>query len=200
MVVMSTDVDARPSRRHVYRWLAVLVVLATVAVVGLLKVLDTGGSAAPTQPARPDDGLPAALRAEMAARLTKALEEATPSEHHDHGHGSLTTTGTLVCAVDPFGVDPPSATTIDQVGIGYALHLCAVAEPGRDWDLSVKYSGPLTANFGDPTVVNVVQPGAGFPDRVHAMIPQRYWARATGPFLDEAALADMRRRFDAARR
>lgn len=199
MVVMSTDVDVPRRRRQVYRWLAALVVLATVALVGLVKLLDTGGSAAPTEPARPDDGLPAALRAEVATRLTKALEGATAGEHHTHGH-QVGAGGTVVCAVDPFGVDPPSATTIDQVGIVYALHLCAVAEPGRDWDFSVRYSGPLTASLGDPPVVSVVQPGEGFQERVHTVIPQRYWTRATGPFLDKAALSDLRRRFEAARR
>jgi hypothetical protein len=199
MVVVSTDVDAPPNRRHHYRWLAVLVVLATVAAIGLLKVLDTGGPAAPTGAAPPSDGLPEALRTELATRLTKALEQSSPADHHNHGH-EVAAGGTMVCAVDPFGVDPPSATTIDQVGIAYALHLCAVAEAGRDWDYSVRYSGPLTANFGDPPVVSVVQPGEGFADRVHTVIPQRYWDRATGPFRDEAALAELRRRFDAARR
>jgi hypothetical protein len=196
MVGMSTDVDAPPRRRYVYRWLAALVVLLTAAIVVVLKA---GGSA----PARPADAvdlaMPPALRAEVAARLVKALEEATPAEHHNHGH-EVAAGGRVVCAVDPFGVDPSGATTIDQVGTVYALHLCAVAEPGRDWDLSVRYSGPLAANLGDPPVVTVVQPGAGYPERVHSLIPQRYWTRATGPFSDDAALADLRRRFDAARR
>lgn len=196
MVGMSTDVDAPPRRRYVYRWLAALVVLATVAVVVVLKA---GGSAPARPVGPPDQAMPAALRAEVAARLVKALEEATPAEHHNHGH-EVATGGTVVCAVDPFGIDPPSATTVEQVGTVYALHLCAVAEPGRDWDLSVRYSGPLAANLGDPPVVTVVQPGAGYPERVHSLIPQRYWTRATGPFKDDAALADLRRRFDAARR
>jgi hypothetical protein len=196
MVGMSTDVDAPPRRRHVYRWLAALVVLLTAAIVVVLKA----GGSAPARPAGAVDlAMPPALRAELAARLVKALEEATPAEHHNHGH-EVTTGGTVVCAVDPFGVDPSGATTIDQVGTVYALHLCAVAEPGRDWDLSVRYSGPLAANPGDPPVVTVVQPGAGYPERVHSLIPQRYWTRATGPFKDDAALADLRRRFDAARR
>jgi hypothetical protein len=201
MVDMSTDVDAPPRRsRAVYRWLAALVVLATVAVVVALKA---GGGSAPAQPsgaaAAADPGMPAALRSEVAARLVKALEEATPAEHHDHGH-EVAAGGTVVCAVDPFGVNPPGATTIDQVGTVYALHLCAVAERGREWDMSVRYSGPLAANLGDPPVLTVVQPGAGYPERVHSLIPQRYWTRATGPFKDDAALADLRRRFDAARR
>jgi hypothetical protein len=199
MVGMSTDVDAPPRRRHYYRWLAALVVLATVAVVVVLKA----GGSAPAQPAGTagpaNQAMPAALRTEVAARLVRALEAATPAEHHNHGH-EVTTGGRVVCAVDAFGVDPPSAATVDQVGTVYALHLCAVAEPGRSWDMSVRYSGPLAANLGDPPAITVVQPGAGYPERVHTLIPQRYWTRATGPFLDDAALADLRRRFDAARR
>jgi hypothetical protein len=194
MVDMSTDVDAPPRRRrHRYRWLAAFAVLATVAVVVVLKA-DGSAPAGPT-----DQVMPAALRSEVAARLVKALEDATRAEHHNHGH-EVATGGTVVCAVDPFGLDPPGATAIDQVGTVYALHLCAVAESGRTWDMSVRYSGPLAANLGDPPVVTVVQPGAGYPERVHSLIPQRYWPRATGPFRDDAALADLRRRFDAARR
>jgi hypothetical protein len=195
---VSTDVDAPARPRHRwFRWLAALVVLATVAVVAV--ALKAGRST----PARPggqatSGEMPAALRAEVASRLVKTLEQATPAERHSHGH-EVAAGGTVVCAVDPFGVDPPGATTIDQVGTVYALHLCAVAEPGRSWDMSVRYSGPLAARLGDPPVVTVVQPGAGYPDRVHQLIPERYWTRATGPFLDEAALADLRRRFDAAR-
>jgi hypothetical protein len=202
MVGMSTDVDASPGRLRYYRWLAVLVVLATVAVVVMLRA----GGSAPAQPAgsggtagSAGQAMSPALRAEVAARLVKALEDATPAEHHNHGH-EVTTGGLVVCAVDPFGVNPPGAATVDQVATVYALHLCAVAEPGRSWDMSVRYSGPLAANLGDPPVVTVVQPGAGYPDRLHNLIPQQYWTRATGPFLDEAALADLRRRFDAARR
>jgi hypothetical protein len=200
MVGMSTDVDAPPARRHrryYYRWLAALVVLAAVAVV--VVVLRAGGSA-PARPAGPaDQAMPPPLRTEVAARLVSALEAATPAEHHNHGH-EVTTGGRVVCAVDAFGVDPPSAATVDQVGTVYALHLCAVAEPGRSWDMSVRYSGPLAANLGDPPAITVVQPGAGYPERVHTLIPQRFWTRATGPFLDDAALADLRRRFYAARR
>jgi hypothetical protein len=198
---MSTDVDAPPRSRQ-YRWYAVLAVLATVVAAAALKAAANGSVPAPpvarhlpqAAPALPEE-----LRTQVAARLIAALESGTPAEQHNHGH-QVAAGGKVVCAVDPIGVDPAGATAIGQVTTVYALHLCAVAEPGRDWDLSVRYSGPLTATLGNRPVVSVVQPGEGYPQRIQAMIPERYRDRAMGPFTDEPALAQLRSRFAAAQR
>jgi hypothetical protein len=141
--------------------------------------------------------MPEALRSQVAARLVTALENAPPEDHHQHGH-HIAAGGKVICAVDPFGMDPSDAATADQVATVYALHLCAVAEPGRSWDMAVRYSGPLAARLGDPPVISVVQPGEGYPQRVQQLIPERYRDRALGPFQDERALAELRQRFDAA--
>jgi hypothetical protein len=192
---MSTDVDAAPRRgSRWYRWLAVLVVLATVAVVVTVRMVSAGGSSPPAQ--RPAGELPEALRTAVAARLVAELEKATPAEHAGHGH-AVPAGAKLVCAVDVFGTEPPNATSIDQVGRVYALHLCGLAEPGKPWDQSTRYSGPLVADMGDPPQLYVVQPGAGYQQRVAQWFPERYRTRATGPFKDDKALADMRSRFDA---
>ena len=195
MFGMSTDVDAPPRRRSQrYRWLAVLVVLATVAVVVLVRIVSADGSPPPAQ--QPAQGMPAALRTAVAGRLVAELEKSTPAEHAGHGH-AVPAGAKVVCAVDPFGTEPPTATAVDQVGRVYALHLCALAEPGKPWDWSTKYSGPLVADMGDPPQLYVVQQGAGYQQRVAQWFPERYRARATGPFKDDKALADMRSRFDA---
>lgn len=191
---MSTDVDAPPRRRHYYRWLAVLVVLVTVAVVVLIRVMGAGGSSPPPQ--QKSHEMPEELRTTIAATLVAELEKATTAEHAGHGH-TVPAGAKLVCAVDPFATSPPDATTVQQVGRVYALHLCAVAEPGKPWDYSTRYSGPMVADMGTPPVLYAVQQGAGYQDRVAKWFPEKYRARATGPFKDDEALADMRRRFDA---
>jgi hypothetical protein len=209
---MSTDVDAPPGgsgpaspppsprRGRQYRWYAVLAVLATVVTAVALKAVASGSDPAPPGAQQVPQGapvMPEALRTQVAARLVAALESGTPAEQHNHGH-QVATGGKVVCAVDAIGVDPAGATDLGQVTTVYALHLCAVAEPGRDWDLSIRYSGPLAATLGDRPVISVVQAGEGYPQRVQAMIPERYRDRATGPFTDERALAELRRRFTAA--
>lgn len=191
---MSTDVDAPPRRRHYYRWLAVLVVLVTVAVVVLIRVIGAGGSSPPPQQKSLE--MPEELRTTIAATLVAELEKATPAEHAGHGH-AVPAGAKLVCAVDPFATSPRDATALDQVGRVYALHLCALAEPGKPWDYSTRYSGPLVADMGDPPQLYAVQQGAGYQDRVAQWFPEQYRARATGPFKDDKALADMRRRFEA---
>lgn len=183
-------------RRRQYRWLALLVVLATVVAVGLLRAASSGSDSG-VPAARQSGDPPAGLRADLAARLVTLLEQATPTEQHAHGHDAAGP-GKVICAVDAFGMDPPDATTAAQVRSVYALHLCAVAETGRPWDLSVKFSGPLAADLTDPPALRIVQPGAGYPERVKELIPNRYQKRAVGPFLDEPALAKLRSRFNAA--
>ncbi len=179
-----------------------LAVLASVVAAVALKAA-AGGSdpAAPVAQHVPQAAaaLPEPLRTEVAARLVAALESGTPAEQHNHGH-QVAGAGKVICAVDPIGADPAGATAIGQVTTVYALHLCAVAEPGRDWDLSIRYSGPLAATLGDRPVVSVVQPGEGYPQRVQAMFPEQYRDRAMGPFTDERALAQLRSRFAAAQR
>lgn len=198
---MSTDVDALPRSRR-YRWYVTLAVLATVVAAVVLKA--AAGGSAPAPPAAQQvpqaaPGLPEPLRTQVATRLVAALESGTPAEQHNHGH-QVGAAGKVICAVDPIGADPAGATDVGQVTTVYALHLCAVAEPGRDWDLSVRYSGPLTATLGGRPVVSVVQPGEGYPQRVQAMFPEPYRKRAMGPFTDERALVELRNRFTAAQR
>jgi hypothetical protein len=217
---MSTDVDVSSSRRHHQRrWLAVLAVLVIVAaLVAVLKLAGGGGSSAagPAPQAAPTD-LPQVLRQGISSRLVEALESKGVSEHEAHsnpipgqpgapappqGDKSPPPAGNaLICAVDPIGVEPPDAYNLAQVVRVYALHLCAVAERDKSWDWSTRYSGPLVATMNvSPIEVDIVQPGEGYPQRVQALVPDRLQARATGPFLDQPALAELRERFDAARR
>src|SRR3954454_11184064 len=73
------------------------------------------------------------LRDQLAAQVTDILERSTPAEHHDHGQEFGEQAGRGVCAVDPFGFVPPTATTMAQVKWVYARHMCAITGPGAGW-------------------------------------------------------------------
>jgi hypothetical protein len=188
---MSTIVDGR--RRT---WLAVLVVLAMVVLVGIVRALGSPSTSTSKTPS-------AALRTQLIAEVTPILEQETPAEHHDHGHDvgpGASGTATVLCAVDPFGIDPPDATALAKVRSVYAYELCAVAVPGAPWESATRFSGPVAVRFGDPPVLLVPRQGTGYQDRVREIIPGQYLEHAFGGFKDAQAVAELHRRFDAALR
>jgi hypothetical protein len=179
---------------HAYRrWLAVSVALVAAAVALTLRGAGDGGDAA----GAPAPTRAAGLNQQLARRVAAILESSTPAQHHQHGH-ALGEGGRVVCAVEVFGYEPADATFVDEVRFVYAHHLCAVAEPGRAWELAVKASGPLAVELTDPPNVRVPEPGLGYPDRVRALFPEAYRAAALGAFSDLAALQELRRRYDEA--
>ncbi|MFI7423391.1 hypothetical protein [Nonomuraea sp. NPDC049684] len=137
----------------------------------------------------------ARLDQELAAQVTLILERATPEEHHDHGHGFGSR---VVCAVEPFGTDPPDAAGLAEVRWVYARHLCAIVGESRDWAMSVRASGPIAVRLGVPPQVKVPAAGPGYPERVRALIPARYHDEAFADFSDEAAIDAARERFSHA--
>jgi hypothetical protein len=186
MPLVSTDIASSSRRRRYAGWLVAPMALAMVVLGIVLR--DAGSGSAPG---------PDGLRAQLATRVTAILERSSPVEHHNHGH-DFQEKGAIVCAVDVFGYDPPNATTMAKVETVYVHHLCAITGTGGAWNTSVRAAGPLVARLSDPTVVRVVQSGAGFAERIQSMIPQAYQQRALGRFSDQAALAEVRKRFDAA--
>jgi hypothetical protein len=179
---MSTIVDVM-SRRRLW-WAVAGLVLIAVLVVAVLRFV--GGSPAE---------LPAGLRTELATRITTLLEHSSVADKLVHD--GMSTNGTVVCAVDPFGVDPRGAGTVGRVRTVYALHLCVLAVPGASWDYSTKASGPIAVGLAGPAQVRVADPGRGYPDRVRALIPSQYQKRAFGVFTDRQALVLLRQRFAA---
>jgi hypothetical protein len=163
------------------------------AIVALVVVLT--GAAVAVGLSRSGD---TELRGLLAARVTELLERSTPAEHHDHGHEFGDEAGQVVCAVDPFGYDPPDATTLAQVKHVYARHMCAITGPHAGWAVSVRASGPIAVDLGDRPVIRVPTPGTGYPERVRQLIPQRYQAEAFAEFADEDAIDAARARFSQA--
>ncbi|BCB78642.1 hypothetical protein GCM10022251_59790 [Phytohabitans flavus] len=178
-----------PRRRNRARWIAVAVVVVAAAVLAvLLRVAGSGG------PSRPPT-----LENQLSDRIVAIMEQATPTDHHQHGHGSIgEVKGQVLCAAKTLGFEPAGAKTVAEVRIVYGYHLCAVVEPGRAWDFAQKLSGPMSVQLTEPPVVKVAEGGEGFQDRVREIIPPPYQEAALQELLDEDQMRDLRERFDKA--
>ena len=81
-----------------------------------------------------------------------------------------------------------------QVKWVYARHMCAITGAGnRVGRLGTRASGPIAVRLGDAPLVRVPTPGAGYPERVRQVIPERYHEEAFGEFADEDAIEAARR-------
>lgn len=132
------------------------------------------------------------LDKELAAQVTLILEQASPDEHHAHGHSF---DAGVVCAVEPFGTEPPNATSLVQVRWVYAQHMCAITGQSSDWASSVRASGPIAVKVDIPPQVRVPEAGPGYQDRVKRLIPARYHQQAFAGFTDESVIEAARERF-----
>jgi hypothetical protein len=193
---MTTSVDIGRSRQPRWRWLAALALLGLV-VAGAVLLRLTAGSAPPTA------GDAAPLPEQLADRVVSILEQATPQEHTDHGHHLAGATNGLVCVADAFGYEPASATSIEQVEVVYAHHMCAEVGPGMAWPQAVRAYGPLAVQLTDPVTVVLPeqalrdQPAATHADRIRAIVPEQYHEQAlVTRFNDEVAEA-LRQRFES---
>ncbi|MFC5825228.1 hypothetical protein [Nonomuraea insulae] len=132
------------------------------------------------------------LNEELAAQVTLILEQASPGEHHAHGHSF---DSRVVCAVEPFGTEPPGATSLVEVRWVYARHMCAITGESPDWASSVRASGPIAVKISIPPEVRVPKAGLGYPDRVRQLIPERYHSLAFEEFSDDSAIEAAQERF-----
>jgi hypothetical protein len=154
---------------------AVLVVLALVAF------------------AAPATGAPDRAVANLAAR---AIENAPLGEHHAHGH-VLTTDDRMFCGVDVFGTEPPNAP-VDQVWTVYGYYFCAAGAPGIPYSRSSRSDGPVVVTqLGVAPLVLIARSGAGYADRVRAMMPDEYEQWCFTGLRDDAVAGEVRRRYEA---
>ncbi|MEW9549907.1 hypothetical protein [Nonomuraea sp. NPDC050783] len=134
------------------------------------------------------------LDRELSAQVTKILEESSADEHHAHGHTTIDSR--VICAVEPFGTEPPNAKSLVEVTWVYARHLCAVTGEGTGWAQSVRASGPIAVKISIPPQVRVPEPGQGYQDRIRRIVPERYHAQALREeFEDESFIEVARERF-----
>jgi hypothetical protein len=137
------------------------------------------------------------LRAEVAAHAARAIEQASPAEHHDHGH-AVGAGDRVVCGVDVFGTDPRNPGGLGEVRAVYGYYFCAVGEPGTPYDQSSRADGPVVVTLaGAAPTVTIARSGAGYADRVRAMMPDEYEQFCFGGLRDDAIAAAVRSRFVA---
>lgn len=129
---------------------------------------------------------PENFQRQLAEKAASVLEEFPPV-----GQG-----GQVLCVAEPFGYQPRAAQRVQEVTVIYAYYLCAAGEKGTEWDYASRISGPVVVTLKPPRV-QIAEAGAGYPDRVRAMIPAEWQARALAGFSDPAAPANLRKRYDA---
>lgn len=194
-VTAEPAVSAPPTRRRARRrWPIVALILACLALPIAALVVQNPGWLSRSSSQR--GGLPDRLRIPLAAQAVSALEDAPQIEHLGHDEDTAGPRR-VMCAVDPFGVDPPGATTVAQVRWVYAQHLCVIGQPGLPWDYAPKSSGPVVVGLGSPPVVRLPVPQIDYRTQVRQMIPARYQPMAFGTFAHPQLVADLRRRYNA---
>ncbi|GAA1019011.1 hypothetical protein Aple_056240 [Acrocarpospora pleiomorpha] len=209
---VSEDRSAQDSAPSASRERVLWTVGATLLVLVMVALFLRGVSSSSGPGGRSADGLPQqrpspvyalsdALRAQLAVEVTTILEKSSPAQHHAHGHdfGDEYEKQRLrvVCAVDPFGVEPVTATTREEVKTVYAQHMCAIDELGDPWAKSIRVAGPLavTLDKKEP-VIKLPLSGEGYPEHVRELIPPYFLESAFSNYFDPEALEKARERFE----
>lgn len=132
-------------------------------------------------------------RDDVARRAAAVIEQASPAEHHEHGH-EVTADDRLFCGVDVFGVDVFG--TDGQTVYGY--YFCALGRPGVPYLESSRVDGPVVVTLGPTPSARIAPPGTGYAEAVRAMMPDQYEARCFHGLPDPDVAADVQRRYVAA--
>jgi hypothetical protein len=170
--------------RHAW-WLSV-----ELGALGVLAVLLV---TAARQPAPLTD---AQLRAQLADRVVTALEHASPTDHHDHGH-EIRADDRVACVAEVLGFEPPSANRLADVRVVYAQYLCASGVPGTAFELSARSAGPVVVRLTTKVPTVRVPHGQGYAEQVRQMLPDQYEEQAFAGFRDPAVPDALRARFQA---
>jgi hypothetical protein len=88
----------------------------------------------------------------------------------------------IVCAARPFGVEPGSAVTVDQVTVVYAWTLCKETLP--DGQYGDQVAVPVAIRLGQPPSIHVPQSGENHEGDRYAMFPANLHDIAAGPVVD----------------
>lgn len=190
---MQTTVDA-PRTRSWLRWLAVGVVLVAGVVAVLVRVASSA-----SEPPEPT------LSEQLSTRVEEILQDASLAEHEAHGHHFDQEATGVLCEASAFGFEPPEATTVEQVRVVYANHMCAVVGPAFGWPDGIRSGGPIAVELTEPPVVRTpelveVDQGADYATRIRALLPERYHEQvlALDGFVDPAVANALRERYEDA--
>jgi hypothetical protein len=122
---------------------------------------------------------------DVGPRAAAVIEQASPAEHHDHGH-EVTPDDRLFCGVDVFGVRGETV---------YGYYFCALGRPGVPYLESSRVDGPVVVTLGPTPSARIAPPGAGYADAVQAMMPDEYESRCFSGLPDPSVAAEVRRRY-----
>jgi hypothetical protein len=137
---------------------------------------------------------PADLNDVLAERVSAILAASSPAEHHAHGH-DVAAADTVLCTAETMGMEPATATRVEDVRVVYAYFFCAAGEPGQPWDFAARISGPVVVELTEPPRVRIAEAGLGYPDRVKAMLPDQYEDWAFSGFRDKALPTALQQRY-----
>lgn len=143
------------------------------------------GNAAPAR-----DG----LRFEVGEAAARLIEQASPAEHHEHGH-VVGADDKVICGVHVFGTEPANPATVDEVSVVYGYYFCAMGSPGTPYLMSSRADGPVVVRFGPPPVVTIVRSGPNYAERVRALMPDEYEDQCFGGLPDDAVAARVKARY-----
>ncbi|WP_212831256.1 hypothetical protein [Catellatospora sp. TT07R-123] len=130
----------------------------------------------------------------LAQRVVQVLEQSSPAEHHQHGH-QVNADDKVLCTAETMGYEPADARDVADVRVVYAYYLCAAGAVGQPWDFASRISGPVAVDLSDPPVVRIAQAGLGYEDRVRALLPDQYEARAFDGFVNRDLPLRVRQRY-----
>jgi hypothetical protein len=136
----------------------------------------------------------AKLKQEVGQRAARMIEASSPAEHRGHGH-NVGGADHVVCGVDIFGTEPREPAGADEVRMVYGYYFCAIGPSGMPYLESNRSDGPVVVRFSNPPVVQIAGHGAGYEERVRAMMPDEYEPLCFGGLRNDAVAADVRRRF-----
>jgi hypothetical protein len=133
---------------------------------------------------------------EVARLAAQVIEQASPAQHHDHGH-EVAAGQRIFCGVYVFGTEPAGATAAD-VRIVYGYYFCALGTPSTPYSESDRVDGPVVVTLTGTPQALIAQSGAGYNERVRAMMPDQYEDRCFHGLPDSSVAGDVRRRYEAA--
>jgi hypothetical protein len=136
------------------------------------------------------------LTREIATAAAAAIENASPAEHHAHGH-DITGGDRVICGVHVFGYEPATARTVAAVTTVYGYYFCAIGAPGTPYSQSSRSDGPVVVHFGSAPSVTIAAPGDGYADRVRAMMPDPYESQCFHGLPDSSVAAAVKSRYES---
>jgi len=172
--------------REFYRraWWLVPEIVALLAAAVMLPAAGFGTTRGPDP-----------LRAALAERIVTAMEHATPTQHHEHGHDAA---ATMACVAEVYGFEPADATSESQVRTAYGYIFCAAGTTDIPFDYAAKLAGPVAVDMGPTPTVHIAQSGLGYPERVRELMPDRFEQQALTGFTDHSVPGRLRPRYQAA--